>query len=117
MQVHTCPNGLSQSQGLKVIHPFFTLSFNPHTLSTGYYMLMHVTYSPLFKTLHSCNGKLGKLVLRVFSCSHVASLTDLSIHLILNSQIILVRIYIVLTLRILSSTCGLEDNSSEVTRV
>ena len=30
-QVHTWPNGLSQSRGLKVIIPFFTLSFNPHT--------------------------------------------------------------------------------------
>ena len=34
MQVRTCLNGLSQSQVLKVIIPFFTLSFNPHTLST-----------------------------------------------------------------------------------
>ena len=52
---------------------------------------------PLFKTLHSCNEKLGKLVTRVFSLSHVASCIELSIHLILNSQIILERKFFILT--------------------
>ena len=72
---------------------------------------------PLFKTLHSCNGKLGKFVLIVFPRSHVASLIDLSIHLILNSRITLVRNFFVLTSRILSGTCGLEDKCLEVTKV
>ena len=45
----------------------------------------------------------------LFSRSHVASFIDLSIHLILNFQIILRHKCFVLTLRILSSTCGLED--------
>ena len=45
-QVHTWLDGFSQSRGLRVILPFFTLPFNPHTLSTciEYYSL--VTRSP-----------------------------------------------------------------------
>ena len=72
---------------------------------------------PLFKKLHSRNGTLGKFVLRVFSCSHVASLIALSIHSILNSRITLVCKFFVLTSRIIPGICGLEDKSSEVTRV
>ena len=53
---------------------------------------------PLFKTLHSCNEKLGKLDLILFSRSHVASFIDLSIHLTFNSQIVLEHKCFVLTL-------------------
>ena len=47
----------------------------------------------------------------------MASFIDLSIHLILNSRIPLEHNFFVLTLGIFSGTCGLEDNSLEVTRV
>ena len=47
----------------------------------------------------------------------MAYLIDLSIHLILNSRITLVRNFFVLTSRILSGTCGLEDKYSKVARV
>ena len=67
--------------------------------------------------MYSCNEKLGKLVLRVFSRSHVVHLIDLFIHLILNSRIILERNCFVLISRILYGTCGLKDNSSKVTKV
>ena len=72
---------------------------------------------PLFKTLHSCNIKLGKLVIMVLSCPCVAYLIDLSIHLNFNSRMVLEHRCFVFTLRILSTTCGLEAKYLEVDRV
>ena len=50
----------------------------------------------------------------VFSHSRVPSFIDLSIHLILHSQIALERKCFVLTSRMISSTCSLKAKSSEV---
>ena len=53
----------------------------------------------------------------VFSCSLIASLIELSLHLTFNSQIVLECGYFVLTLRTLCDTCGLEGKSSKATKV
>ena len=53
----------------------------------------------------------------VFLCSHLTSFIDLSIHLILNSEIVLECRCFVLTSRISFGTYSLEAKSLEVTRV